>query len=185
MGALDPGLSTGSTSAGTLTAGSGVLFTDTTGIFSIRIGLASGVSSSPGTGLGGDDDQLAVDGGTFSLDDTTLQILDGSAENNPNLIGNLYVIVNGGAASTGVASDVFANAPASGDSFTTADGFKYDVFYGVNPTNTSFGNDIDVELVAIPEPATWASLLGGIVLLIAWQRVRRRPFAAFASKLSP
>jgi hypothetical protein len=131
-------------------------------------------SSSPGTGLGGDDDQLAVDGGTLSLDDTTLQILDGGAENNPRLIGNVYVIVNGGAGSTGVDSDVFGNAPASGDSFTTADGFKYDVFYAVNPANTSSGADVDVELVAIPEAGTWASLLGGFVVVAAWQRARRR-----------
>jgi hypothetical protein len=92
-------------------------------------------------------------------------------------LDTLYVIVNGGAGSTsGSDTDSFSNAPFNGTNYvyTNPGGFVFDVFYGVNSTNTTSGNDIDVELIAVPEPGTWASLLGGIGMLLAWQRSRRR-----------
>jgi autotransporter-associated beta strand protein len=170
---LAPGLTEAdsSISVGTLTA-SGNVSLASSATFSIRLGLTTGAASNSATGLGGDVDQLLMNGGTFSLADntTTLQILDTPAEYSAAL-DSIYVIVNGGAnAPTGA----FANAPVSGDSITAESGGTYDVFYDVNAANSGAGNDIVVELVAVPEPGTCASLLGGLGVLIAWQRSRRR-----------
>jgi hypothetical protein len=122
--------------------------------------------------LGGDVDQLFMNGGTFSLNETTLQILSGSAEFGAAL-GGLYVIVNGGASSTGQGTDVFAGIPASGDSFTASNGNVFDVFYGVNASNSATGNDVDVELVAVPEPGAWSMILAGFGVLCLWRSRRR------------
>jgi hypothetical protein len=89
-------------------------------------------------------------------------------------LGTIYTIVNGGASGTGVSGDWFANAPGQGDLISTTGGYQFDVFYAVAPGSTSTaGSDINVELIAVPEPGTWASLLGGIGMLVAWQRTRR------------
>jgi hypothetical protein len=174
-GILAPGLTAAdrSSAAGTLTATSNISLASTATL-SIRLGLTSGAASNSTTGLGGDADQLFMNGGTFSLNDTTLQIFAGSAESGAAL-DSLYVIVNGGASSAGTGTDVFADIPASGDSFTASNGDVFDVFYGVSAGNTAVsGNDIDVELVAVPEPGVWTSLAGGMGMLIVWQRSRRR-----------
>ena len=156
---------------GTLAANGNVSLASSSTL-SIRLGLTTGAASNPTTGLGGDVDQLFMNGGTFSLADTTttLQILDTSAEYAAAL-DSIYVIVNGSASAP---TGTFENAPASGDSVTTSAGDTYQVFYDVNASNTGAGNDIDVELVAIPEPGTWASLLGGLGMLLVWQRRRSR-----------
>jgi autotransporter-associated beta strand protein len=170
-GRLAPGFSTGSTTVGTLTA-SGDVSLASDSVFSIRVGLTDGSAS--------DVDQLSV-GGTFSLSDgtTTLKTIDGAAENNVALQNNVYVIVNGGAGmgtGIGTGGDGFANAPASGDTFTDAQGYEYAVIYATDAGGAGYGtgNDIAIELVSIPEPGTWATLLCGIGMLLVWRRSRRR-----------
>jgi autotransporter-associated beta strand protein len=170
---LAPGLTEAdsSTAVGTLTAAGNVSLASSATL-SIRLGLTTGEHSDPTTGLGGDVDQLFMNGGSFSLADstTTLQILDTSAEYSA-AIGSIYVIVNGSASAP---TGTFGNALASGDDVIGSAGDTYEVFYDVNAANTGAGNDIDLELVAVPEPGTWASLIGGIGMLVVWQRSRRR-----------
>jgi autotransporter-associated beta strand protein len=170
---LAPGLTEAdaSTATGTLTATENVSLASSATL-SIRLGLTTGAASDPTTGLGGDVDQLFMNGGSFSLADstTTLQILDTPAEFAAAL-DSIYVIVNGSASAP---TGTFENALASGDTITTANNETFAVFYDVNAANTGAGNDIDVELVAVPEPGTWASLIGGIGMLVVWQRSRRR-----------
>jgi autotransporter-associated beta strand protein len=168
-GTLAPGLTlANSTSAvGALTSNGNVTL-GSSSTFSIRIGLTDGSS--------GDVDSLNVPTGSFNLTDgtTTLQLNAGVAENGATL-DTIYTIVNGGASLTGVSGDWFANAPGQGDEITTATGYQFDVFYAVAAGSTTDpGSDINVELIAVPEPGTWASLLGGIGILVAWQRSRRR-----------
>jgi len=174
-GTVAPGLSSVSpVAAGTLTA-SGSVTLDPTSTFSIRLGVQSEADS----------DALAV-GGTITLDDASLLVNVGPTVNDPLLadIGDLYVIINGGAGGTGGSglggiTDVFGNVDASGAIPTlTENGYVFDVLYGVTPTGgnnyTTGGNDVALQLVAVPEPGTWASLLGGLGTLIVWQRSRRR-----------
>jgi len=173
-GILAPGLSTGSSAAGTLTSTANTSL-DANSTLSIRIGLNNGAPSDSLTGLGGDADQLLMSGGTFSLNDTLLQLVVAAGELSA-ADGSDYVIVNGGAGGTGASADVFSNAPLSGDPVTFGN-YTFDVLYATNAAGGGFGtgNDVDLELVAVvPEPATWASLIGGIGMLVAWQRFRRR-----------
>jgi autotransporter-associated beta strand protein len=162
---LAPGLSTGSSAVGVLTAADGVTFADTTGTFSIRLGVLAGT----------DTDQLSVTGGSVLLDDTALVLTLGpNFPTSNSALGTFYTIISGGAGSTGSSSDVFAGAGISGNTLT--DGMdQFDILYGVSGNNgTPGGNDVELELVSVPEPGTWASLIGGLGMLVAWQRSRRR-----------
>jgi hypothetical protein len=110
-------------------------------------------------------------GSTLTLDDTTLRLSLGAAEAGASA-GSIYDIVSGGFTGNGAGTDVFGNL--TGNSITVGNQV-FDVFYGVAPGSTTApGSDIAVELVSVPEPGTWASLLSGIGMLVAWQRSRRR-----------
>jgi fibronectin-binding autotransporter adhesin len=166
-GTLASGFSTGSTSAGILTSTGNVSFATTASTLSIRLGVTNGAS--------GDNDQLLMaNTSTLTLNDTTLRLSLGAGESGASA-GSLYDIVNGGASGTGSGIDVFANAPASGDSITVGTQV-FDVFYGVaaDSTTPGTGSDIAVELVSVPEPGTWAEIIAGIGVLCIWQQSRRR-----------
>jgi hypothetical protein len=49
-------------------------------------------------------------------------------------------------------------------------------FNEANPLGSAFsgGNDIALQLMAIPEPGTWATLMSGLGMLMGLQRFRRR-----------
>jgi autotransporter-associated beta strand protein len=163
-GTLGPGRnSLIATSAGTLTANGAVTLTDSTSVFSVRLGVASP----------GDSDQLAVTPtNSITLNDATLKLTLGSAFA-PQTPGFIYVLINGGASATGSGSDVFSQ----GSSITDADGDTYDILYAVTSAGTPGGSDVDLELVgAIPEPGAWPSILGGMGILAIWHRVRRRRY---------
>jgi T5SS/PEP-CTERM-associated repeat protein len=149
-GVLAPGLESGVTAAGTLTANGNVsLAADST--FSIRLGVVTV----------GDNDQLAIgNGGIVSLNGATLQLTLGSVLNTPASLGRKYVIINGGAGATGTVGDTFAETSP----FTTPGGYQFDIFYAsdANGDGTGTGDDVVLELTAIPEPATWAMLLCGL-----------------------
>jgi autotransporter-associated beta strand protein len=163
-GTIAPGDTIGSTGPGVLTANGNVTL-DANSTFSIRLGVVSET----------DGDQLLLSSGAITLGGANLVVNTGASVNDPTLadVGDLYTIVNGGY-NTGT-SGFFAGLGASGDSFTTSGGYTFDVYYGVSNSNVGVsGNSVDVELVAIPEPGTWASLLGGFGMLLVWQRSRRR-----------
>jgi autotransporter-associated beta strand protein len=166
-GDVAPGLSEQSADTGTLTA-SGDVSLDNASTLSFRLGLTSTT----------DTDQLDVTGGAaLELHDSLLSIFVGGGANTPAALDQLYVIVSGGADSTdGSGSDSFFNAPYNGTNYvyTNPNGFVFNVFYGVNAANTATGSDVDVELAAIPEPGTWATLLGGLCILVAFQRRSRK-----------
>ena len=97
----------------------------------------------------------------------------------------LTVILSGVAATT-----QFSNTTlVSGNVYSfTSGGQSWYINYAYNPATSgltasgislstfeadSGGNDVAL-LVAVPEPGTWATLLGGMGMLIAFQKVRRR-----------
>jgi autotransporter-associated beta strand protein len=166
-GTVAAGLSTADSqsSTGTLTTSGAVNLSASTN-FKIRLGMLSG---------GTDSDQLAATGGnsSVSLNGANLQLTLGS-NINPSLIGAFYLIINGGAGSTGGSNEF-----AQGTSITSG-GYTFAIDYAVNYVNSSTineigsGDDVVLELTAIPEPSTWACMLAGAGMLILIQKNRRR-----------
>jgi len=158
-GTIAPGLTVADSliASGTLTAGGAVTLSSTTN-FDIRLGTA----------VGSDYDQLAVSSGSVSLNGASLQLTLGSSMYNAANIGDVYVIISGGASGTGTGGNVFAQ----GTSFTTG-GETFSIGYGKNASDNGSGPDVVLKLTAVPEPGTWASIVGGAVLLLATSRRRR------------
>jgi hypothetical protein len=175
-GTLAPGYAVGSITSGTLTA-NGPVSLDNTSTFSIRLGLSS---------AGTDSDQLVVTGAnTFTLNDSNLavSIFNGANINPPTGgVPTFYAIILGGAGGTGGSglggvTDVFSSVTGAtlvGNSFTLGAGWQFTIEYAVTATGASGGNDIGLEMTAIPEPGTWAMLLSGAGMLVVWQQGRRR-----------
>jgi len=168
---IAPGLtgSNSQTATGALTAAGSVTLAATTN-FNIRLGLSAS---------GTDSDQLTATGGSnvVSLNGASLRLTLGTAVNNPALIDTYYLIINGGANGTGVGGNIFAGL-TQGSSFVS-NGLTFAIDYATNYVNSTTvnsigtGNDVVLELTAIPEPGTYGTVLLGIVGLGLWRRSRR------------
>ncbi len=161
-GTLAPGFQPGVATTGTLTANGNVTLAANS-TFSIRLGV----------NVPTDHDQLTVgNGGTVSLDGANLQLTIGWTLNFPEYIGSKFVIIDGGAATTGSDGNVFAQ----GSSFTTAGGYDFDIFYATdaNGDGAGTGDDVVVEMTGIPEPGTWAMVVSGMAILVLFGRSRRK-----------
>ena len=157
-GSLSPGLTTVNNSAGTLTsAGSGVSL-DATSNFNIRLGVATP----------SDNDQLAMTAGDVTLGGANLQLTLGGFYQS-QAMGFTYVIINGTAAGSFIAGQF-----AQGTTITDSNGDKFNILYNVDSTGAVAGNDVVLQLTAIPEPGTWAMMLAGAAMLMVVQRARRR-----------
>jgi len=167
-GTVAPGLTNGSTTSGILTTNGAVTLSSTTN-FNIRLGtMASGT----------DNDQLAETGANAITLSGTLNLALGSGMSNltPANINNLYyVIINGGP--SGTIAGAFANLPINGSSITIS-GYAFNIFYATNSNNTASGDDVVLELTAIPEPGSWAMILSEFGLLWGIQRLRRNRVGA-------
>ena len=176
-GTVSPGLSAADSlsSSGTLTAAGAVSLSSTTN-FDIRVGVSSTTDS----------DQLAVTGGGAISLSGTLNIALGAGLGALTSSGNpyslYYVILNGG---TSTISGGFSNFTIGGNaanvtslgngiSQLSENGYTFDISYDGTSSSLSGGDDVVLELTAVPEPETWAMLLGGMGMLIAIQRARRR-----------
>jgi autotransporter-associated beta strand protein len=160
---LAPGLTAAGTTAGTLTTSGTVQLASTTN-FDIRLGVVSSTDS----------DQLKTTSGaatTISLSGANLVLTLG---NNFNATpgGNVfYQIINGGAGSNQVSGQF-----AEGTSQFTSGGSTFEIFYNVDNTDTGSGTGsyVDLELISVPEPSTWAMFIAGAGMLVCGQRARRR-----------
>ena len=167
-GTVSPGLTAANafSSTGTLTAAGTVTLSSTTN-FNIRLGM-----SGPGT----DSDQLAINGGTIDLGSSTLNLTLGPGMSNltPDSINTLYyVIVNGG---SNPVTGMFAGLPNL-STININGGYSFQIFYNTDAVGNSdagIGNDVVLEVTAIPEPGTCATMLCSLGMLIAAQRIRRR-----------
>ena len=109
-------------------------------------------------------DQVSVTG-TVTLAGNASVSLFGAYAGTAQAGDQFVVILNDG---TGDAvSGAFANAP--GNVLNGTDGSSYSVNYAGGD-----GNDVVLTLTAVPEPGTWAMLLGGTGILVLWQRGRHR-----------
>jgi len=180
-----------------LSVNSGVEYNDgSTAKFSIA---TSGGSSHPPT-PGVDYDQISLTGGTpnvlqidpgtttlqFNLTSASLAALQSNATTNPN---DLYFIFSlGSGTSSGQFSDLtltegansytdaITNGVGSGVVDFTQLGLQFDLSYDASESGDSLqgGNDVAFNVQSIPEPSTWAMLLGGLGLLaLGRSRIRR------------
>ena len=154
-GTLAPGLSTANSFTSFLLVNSGdVTFADSTSTLSLRLGSSAL-----------DCDHLQIASGNLNLNGAKLT-LDLSNYVSQG-IGTIYDIVWGGAGSTGTGSNVFAQ----GSSITASNGEVFAIHYAYD---AGFGaTDIALELIAVPEPATWAMVLSGFGMFVGFQRLRR------------
>jgi hypothetical protein len=174
-GVLRPGVLIGAASpvAGTLTALGPLTFTNSTSEFSIRLGVA----------LPNDSDQLIVGaagtGYAVNLANADLVLTLGGAFQ-PQSTNFIYVLINEQTPSTGEITGEFEQG-----SSIIEDGDVYDILYNVNAAGVAGqGSDVDLELVgAVPEPGAWAMMLGGLGILIFWQRSRRFRSCAYAAEI--
>jgi hypothetical protein len=162
-GTLSAGLDSalGSPAAGTLTA-EGNVSLDSASTFSIRLGVQTYT----------DGDQLLIsNGGQLTLNDTPLELTIGSAlASYSGAVGNLYTIVDGGYTSGDFSYD---GTTILDDQTITDGGDTFTVLYGADGNGGTAGNvELQLTAASVPEPGTWASLLGGLVMLVAWQRRR-------------
>jgi autotransporter-associated beta strand protein len=174
-GTVAPGL-TGADAAitsGTLTAAGAVSLSSTTN-FNIRVGVAGTT----------DGDQLAVTNGASVSLNGTLNISLGAGLNSltaGTTYNLVYIILQGNQVASGTFSSFTINGSAATQSgnVITSNGYTVDIDYGYasgGPFSTtgSTGDDVAIELVSVPEPGTWAMMLGGMGMLAVWQSKRRR-----------
>jgi autotransporter-associated beta strand protein len=157
-GTLAPGSSAASSHHGTLTANGDLSLTDSTSAFSIRLGVDSA----------SDNDALAMTLGNISLNGATLQLSLGASYAR-QAAGFTYVIIDGLAANSSIAG-MFSQ----GTSIAAANGDVFNILYNVDATGLNAGNDVVLQLQAVPEPSTWAMVFAGAGMLSLAQRLRKR-----------
>jgi autotransporter-associated beta strand protein len=188
-GTLSPGFNSTSHTAGNLTANGNITLTDNTSIFSIRLGVATA----------SDNDELTLDSGNIALGGATLKLTIGAAYAQ-QASGFIYVLINGqpaGSTITGEFAQGSSITASNGDVFdiaygenATDTGSGNDVLLiatappsatpnaesrslGFAPAAAFGGTKVLVATGAVPEPGTWALLLGGLGGLAIWRRGHR------------
>jgi autotransporter-associated beta strand protein len=159
-GTLVPGRSAVASTSGTLSANGNVILANSTCVFSVPLGTASA----------GDNGQLLMESGTVSLAGASLQIPLGSAYGTQSL-GYTYVIISGGAGTTGSNGNVFAQ----GSQVTASNGDVFNILYASNASGTGSGNDVVLQVatsVNNSPPATPS----GFQASVQWNQ--GNPFAA-------
>jgi autotransporter-associated beta strand protein len=160
-GTLSPGLNTtlGTPATGTLTANNNVSL-DSNSVFAIRLGLAAS---------GTDSDELIMGGGgVLSLSGSLELTLGGNIDNAP--LNSIYDIINGnGNSITGTFNGI------AEDGVISVNGDSFEVLYNSDAAGDGGAGDyVALDLIAVPEPGTWAILASGLGMLVCMQRVQRR-----------
>ena len=123
-----------------------------------------------GTAAAGDNGQLLMESGTVSLAGASLQITLGGAYGTQPL-GYTYVIISGGAGTTGSNGNGFTQ----GSQITASNGDVFNILYASNANGTGSGNDVVLQVatsVNNSPPATPSGFQAGV----QWNQ--GNPFAA-------
>ena len=139
-----------------------------------------------GTTAGTEYDQVTLAGSTLNLNNVNLDLslinfftpaeaTYNSGTNLMNLDGEVFYLVIGAGAINGTfANQQGADSNVPGFNTITIGGHEFAISYTASSiSNTFSGAGNDIALMAIPEPSTWALLLGGLGVLGFWQRSRR------------
>jgi autotransporter-associated beta strand protein len=153
----------------TLTTSAFSILASSTSTLALQVGRSDGVDQVSASG----DSSDKINATAVSLNSTGNLSLSLETGYTPAAGDVLYLIISG-AAPTGTFATVNGSAIA-GNQFTF-DGDTWEIGYNVTSGGVfSGGDDVAIEeLAAVPEPGTWASLLGGVGMLIIWQRRRSR-----------
>jgi len=163
-GTLAAGLDAAGTTVGTLTANGNVSFTDGTAHLALRLGETTA----------SDADTLSTNSAsafTVSLNGADLQLTLGP--NYSHLDNQLFLIINN---ANGASS--FSGSFAQGSTVTLGNEI-FNIVYGANyDASGNFvaltgGNDIALQAAAVPEPSTWAMIVGGVGMLGFYRKLRR------------
>ncbi len=153
--------------SGTLAPGSGI--TRISGDFTMKASSLLTLAVS-GTTAGVDYSRIEV-GGLVTLNGT----LDLTTLTGLTRIGDQVTLIlnSGDVGVSGSFSSVYVNGElqtVANSSFTYA-GIEYQIYYNMNSDSGALAND--VTLAVIPEPSTWAIIIGGMGMLIGFQRTRK------------
>ncbi|XHR27092.1 MAG: PEP-CTERM sorting domain-containing protein [Chthoniobacteraceae bacterium] len=159
--------------SGTLSPGNSPGITTVQGNFTMDASSKL-VAEVTGTAAGSAYDQVKVSGNVILAGTLDLSTLTGLS------LGDTIILIDNTGSST--TSGYFSQIITSGSTYTigaaggtytfTSGTAEYLINYAANADGDSVNND--VTLTVVPEPGTWAMLMGGMGLLTLGQRLRRR-----------
>ncbi len=120
-------------------------------------------------------------GRALKLDNVNLDgtLLNGFAPTNATtgltfMDGDVFYLVIGASSISGQFANQSTQQFKTGFNSIAFDGQLFAISYEANAATGSFTGGSDIALMAIPEPQTFAMILGGFGMLIFSQRLRRR-----------
>ena len=164
----------GTSGIGTLTAGGGLSLADNstlslsvTGTGAGQYGKIAATSLSLGNNV-----NLSVNSPGY---DTSTHYVLGDLAHSERIYLTLGGYTSGAFANViaGFADTFFG---ATYNSYTDNNGHAWAVVYGADHNTGTLTGGADIALIAVPEPSTWAMLVGGFGLLTFGQRLRRRRY---------
>ncbi|MGC3989745.1 MAG: PEP-CTERM sorting domain-containing protein [Chthoniobacteraceae bacterium] len=165
-GIISPGGSVSATTGGTFSKSIGTL-TFSLGSTTGKLTLNSGASFSFDLGTGLTSDQVAITGGTANSVVFNSNLINLNDLSGGNLTAGTYTLFSANAVSdySGITLDGNGNITAGLSIGTGIAGYTANL--------QESGNNIVLSLAAVPEPSTWAMVLGGLGVLGFRQRFRR------------
>ncbi len=161
---------------GELAPGNSPGITTVAGNLTVETGAKISMQIEGITAAGTDYDQIVVTGASSLISLNGGSILNLTIADGAFTSGALTLILN---QSDNAIVGTFSSVVIGGNTYDvsttnkfTYGGKEYELLYNVNADGGTTANDF--ELTVVPEPGTWAMLVGGLGLLLGAQRMRRR-----------
>jgi hypothetical protein len=144
------------------------------GTFNLGSGahLAMQIGGTTAGGTSNGYDQIAATGAVSLSGDLQVHLLNTYTYNSADVFN--LILNSGNTANTTLALSAINGQSFNADPSTvyTIDGQSF-TLATVNADGGAVANDIALQAVAVPEPSTWAMMLGGAGMLVSYQRMRR------------